>query len=57
MFTHRSLSIYLSVSAVLTDLLPEPYVGLSVGWLVRKVYCGNIADWIWMLFEVVSGVG
>jgi len=24
---------------------------------VQEVYCGNMADWIQMLFEVVSGVG
>jgi len=28
-----------------------------VGRSVRKVYCGKTADWIWMLFGVVSGVG
>ena len=30
---------------------------LSVGLSVRKVYCGKTADWIWMPFGVVSGVG
>jgi len=35
------------------DLSPSPSVGLSV----RKVYCGETADWIWMPFGVVSGVG
>ena len=30
---------------------------LSVGLSVCKVYCGKTADWIRMLFEVVSGVG
>jgi len=29
---------------------------LSVGLSVRKVYCGNTADWIRMPFGVVSGV-
>ena len=24
---------------------------------VRKVYCGKMAEWIWMLFGVESGVG
>jgi len=24
---------------------------------VRKVYCGKTADWIWMTFGMVSGVG
>jgi len=24
---------------------------------VRKVYCGKMADWIWIPFGVVSGVG
>jgi len=40
--------------AVLTDLSPRPSVGLSL--LVRKVYCGKMADWIQMPFGVVSGV-
>ena len=30
---------------------------LSVCQLVRKVYCGKMADWIRMPFGVVSGVG
>jgi len=29
----------------------------SVGLSVCRVYCGKTADWIWMLFGVVSGVG
>jgi len=29
----------------------------SVGWSVRKVYCGKTADLIRMPFGVVSGVG
>jgi len=29
----------------------------SVCQSVQKVYCGNMADWIWMPFGVVSGVG
>ena len=29
---------------------------LSVCLSVRKVYCGKMGDWIWMLFRVVSGV-
>jgi len=41
------------MSALLTDLLPIPSVGLSV----VKVYCGKMADWIQMLFGVASGVG
>jgi len=32
-------------------------VSLSVGLSVRKVYCDIMADWIRMLFGVVSGVG
>jgi len=28
----------------------------SVGLSVCKVYCGKTAEWIWMLFEMVSGV-
>jgi len=29
---------------------------LSVGLSVRRVYCGETADWICMSFRVVSGV-
>ena len=29
----------------------------SVGRSVRRVYCGKMADWIWMPFEVMSGIG
>ena len=29
----------------------------SVGQLVRRVYCGKMADWMCMPFGVVSGVG
>jgi len=32
-------------------------VGLSVGWSVRKVYCGKTAEWIRVPFGLVSGVG
>ena len=34
-------------------------VGLSVGLSVRKVYCGETADWNWiqMPFGMVSGIG
>jgi len=32
-------------------------VCLSVCLSVWKVYCGKTADWIWMPFRVVSGVG
>jgi len=34
------------------DLSPSPSVGLSV----RRVYCGKVADWISVLFGVVSGI-
>jgi len=30
---------------------------VSVGRSVRKVYCGKTAEWIWMPFGMVSGVG
>jgi len=30
---------------------------LSVGQFVRWVNCGKVADWMWMPFGVVSGVG
>jgi len=36
-----------------TELSPSPSVGLSP----RSVYCDKTADWIWMSFGVVSGVG
>jgi len=42
-----------SISANGVDLSPRPSVGLSV----RKVYCGKMADWIWMSFGMVNGVG
>ena len=33
-------------------------VGLSdICWSVQRVYCGKTADWIQMLFGVVSGIG
>jgi len=31
-------------------------VDLCVGLSVWKVYCGKMADWIWMLFGMMSGV-
>jgi len=34
-----------------------PSVGRSVCLSVCKVYCGKTADWIWMPFGMVSGVG
>ena len=40
-----------------TGCSPRPSVGLSVGLSVRKVFCGKMAEWIWMLFGTVSGVG
>jgi len=30
---------------------------VSVCLSVRKVYCGKTAEWIWMPFRVMSGVG
>jgi len=49
-----------SISANGIDLSPIPsvglFVGLSVCVCVRKVYCGKMADWIRMLFGIVSGV-
>jgi len=42
---------------ILTGLSPTSSVGRSVCQSVgRKVYCGKMADSIWMLFGVVSGV-
>jgi len=42
-------------------LSPSPSVcrsvGLSVRLSVRKLYCGKTADWIRVLFGMVSGVG
>ena len=32
-------------------------VCLSVGLSVRKVYFGKTAEWIWLPFGIVSGVG
>ena len=59
----------MSISAYATDLLHNPSVGLCVGGdgcvgvclsvgrgpVVRKVYCGKTAEWIWMPFGTVSG--
>jgi len=36
---------------------PIPSVGRSVCLSDWKVYCGKMADWIQMLFGMVSGVG
>ena len=50
----RSLSINIaSVSAHGIKLSSIPSVGRSV----QKTYCGTTADWIWMPFRMVSGVG
>ena len=46
----------MSISAVSTQLLPIRSISLSVCVFVRKVYCGTMANWIWMPFGVVSGV-
>jgi len=46
-----------SVNALGTHLSSIPSVGLSVCQSVWKVYCGKTADWIWMPFGVMSGVG
>jgi len=35
----------------------SPSVGLCVCLSVRKVYCGKTAEWIWMPFRVMRGVG
>jgi len=40
-----------------TELLRSQFVGRSVCLLVWWVNCGKMADWIWMPFRVVSGVG
>ena len=51
----------MSVSAYVTDLSPSPSVGLCVCVClclsIPKAYCGKTADWIWMPFMMVSGVG
>jgi len=51
----------LSVSTYGMEHLPGSSVGRSVGQsvslLVHRVYCGKTADWIWMPFRAVSGVG
>ena len=43
---HASVCLFLCLS-----------VSRSVGRSVRKMYCGKMADWIWMPFGVVSEVG
>ena len=43
---------------VRTDLLPIQYVGVSVGRsVVWWVNCGKTANWVWMPFGVVNGIG
>jgi len=54
-------SLYRAYVDFHTDLLPNANpmcwsVCRSVGWSVRRVYCGKTADWIWMPFRVMSGV-
>jgi len=44
-----------SVSAYVSDLSACVYVCLCLS--VRKVYCGQTADWIRMPFGMMSGVG
>ena len=44
----------MSISTLGTGLSPIPPVGLSVGLSVWKVYCGKMADWIQMPFEMMS---
>jgi len=43
------------------DLSPSPFVSLCVyvyiDLSVWKVYCGKTADWIRILFGMMSGVG
>jgi len=53
-----------AIQSIDTDLLPIPSVCLSVcrsvGRSVWRVYCGvcgKMADWIWVPFGVVTGVG
>ena len=58
LFVSASLTIHTAcVSALCTDLLPIPFVGLSVCLSVRKVYCGKTADWIRVPIGVENGVG
>jgi len=45
-----------SICGILTDLSPRLSVGLSVCLSVWNVYCGKMAEWIQMLFGMVSGV-
>jgi len=58
-----SASLYISIASEALMLwwtcrLAHLCVCLCVFCLsVRKVYCGKMAERIWMLFEVVSGVG
>jgi len=56
--TSASLSISIaSIHGILTDHSSRPSVSLSVCLSVRWVICEKMADWIGMLFGVVSGVG
>ena len=42
---------------ILTCLSPRPSVSLSVSLSVQWVNCGRMADWIWVPFGLVSGLG
>jgi len=48
-----SLTVHRAKSLLVNKLSPIPSVDLclSVGWSVRKVYCGKTADWVPMPFE------
>ena len=59
-----SASLYINIESVRANgvqLSPSPSIGLCqtvcVCLSVRKVYCDKTADWIQMLFGMVSGVG
>jgi len=54
----QALYLFTIWSADCTKACQEVLVAWSISSCdVQKVYCGNVADWIQMLFGVVSGVG
>jgi len=50
-----SLSISIASGAFMLQTCCLDHLSVCVS--VRKVYCGKMAEWIRMPFEVVSGVG
>jgi len=63
MLSLLAVSLIAKRKRLLVQTCRQPHVSVclsvcqSVNRSVRKVYCSKTADWIWMPFGVVSGVG